>query len=274
LLGSLTSLLNCPSSNVLGLAGYLLGLIGDLARGILHPACHLTYLIREAAQGAALLLATGEPAEPVLYTLDGLTGLVGCLTDRLLGLAGYLLGLIGDLPCYLLSLIGRLACYLLGLVCGLAGRGLGLLGGPILLSLHRLGRLYHVADDDTPVASRALYLSEVHAALPRLAAGRVRGLDLALAPDLVRVQLGDVLLRFVDTLLDGGVVVHQFLKQCLEGLFASARDLIWQTLERGAIVFYLLLESVRRLAEVVLGQAHSLLLDLPPGLLDALVQPL
>ena len=119
----------------------------------------------------------------------GLTCLVGCLARRVLGL-------LGRLP------IGSLTRHLLGLPGGLSGRVLGLLGGlargPVLAGLfHGLGRFDHVADDDTSVAARALDLREVHAPLLRLAAGRVRGVDLALAPDLVRIQVGDVFLRLV-----------------------------------------------------------------------------
>ena len=65
--------------------------------------------------------------------------------------------------------------------------------------------------------------------LPGLAAGRICGLDLALALDLVRVQVGYVVLRLAYALFHGRVVVHQLLEQRLEGLLAPARDLVGQT---------------------------------------------
>src|ERR671920_720112 len=148
-------------------------------------------------------------------------------------------------PGSLLSLSGRLASGVLGLLGGRTGRLLrlarnlaclvgGLTRGPVIagLCLHRFGRLYHVADDDASVATSAFDLREVNTPLPRLAAGRVRGVDLALAPDLVRVQVGDVLPRLVYAFLHVGVVVHQLLKKRLEGLFAPAGDLIRQPFER------------------------------------------
>ena len=146
----------------------------------------------------------------------------------------------------------------------------GLASGPGLV-FHRLGRLYHVADDDTSVTARALDLREVYAPLRCLAAGRVRGLDLALAPDLVRVQVGDVLLRLVDALLHGPVVVHQLLEKCLERFFSTTRDLVRQALQRGTVLPYVLFEHLGRITEVLLSQVHRPLLDFAPGLLNALI---
>ena len=150
----------------------------------------------------------------------------------------------------------------------------GLASGPILAAsvFHRLGGLHHVADDDTSVAARALDLREVYAPLLCLAAGRVGGLDLSLAPDLIRVQVGDVLLRLVDALLHGRVVAHQLLEKCLEGFLSTPRNLVRQTLKRGAVLSYVLFEHLGRITEVLLSQVHRPLLDLPPGLLDALVE--
>ena len=78
--------------------------------------------------------------------------------------------------------------------------------------------------------------------------------------------------RLVYAFLHVGVVVHQLLKERLECLFAPAGDLIRQAFERGATFVYLLLKSLGRTAEIVLGQVHRPLLNLSPGFLDALVQ--
>src|SRR5829696_7700040 len=195
----------------------------------------------------------------------GLLSLLGCLSGGVLSLARYLSDLIGGLSRCLLCLarhltggvLGLLGCssrgvlYLLnrlsgGILCSLRGLSGGtvlrdfglLLAGPVT---HRLGRLYHVHDDDTSVGARALDLREVHAQLPCLAPGRVRCFDLPLTPDLVRVQVGDVLLRLADTVLHCRVVVHQLLKQHLEGFFSPPRNLVRQVLQRGTVLFYLLL---------------------------------
>jgi hypothetical protein len=113
--------------------------------------------------------------------------------------------------------------------------------------------------------------SQVYAPVPCLAAGRVCGLDLTLAPDLIRVQVGDVLLRLVDALFHRRVVVHQLLKKCLEGFLSSTGDLIRQSLQRGTVLAYVLFEHFCRITEVLLSQVHRPLLDLSPGLLNALV---
>jgi hypothetical protein len=222
----------------------------------LNALCNLSDLIRDPTKrSSALLLAAGEPAYGVLHTLDGLPGLIGCLSGRVLGLA-----------CHLLSLPG-----------GPSGHGLrslrSLCSGSVFhrLGFHRLGRLYNVTYYDASVAASALDLREVYAPLPRLAAGRVRGLDFSLAPDLIRVQVGDVLLGLVDALLHRRVVIHQLLKECLEGFLSTTRDLVWQSLQRGTIISYVLLEHFGRITKIGLRQVHSPLLDLSPGLLDALV---
>jgi hypothetical protein len=295
LLGSLLSLLGYSSCGVLSLARHLTGLVCGLSDSllrlsrclsgrILHALRGLPNLIGNSAQRTSTFLSASEPADGVLHTLDGLTGLVRCLTGRVLGLLGSLLSLLGysscgvlSLACYLTGLIGDLSRDLLGLPGSLSSRVLrslhGLASGPILAGpvFHLLGRLYHVADDDTSVAARALDLCEIYAPLPCLAARRIRGLDLALAPDLVRVQVGDVLLRLVDAILHGRVVVHQLLKKCLEGFLSAPRDLVRQALQRGTVVSYVLFEHLGRITEVLLGQVHRPLLDFAPGLLNALV---
>ncbi len=184
----------------------VLRLLGRLPGGVLGLACYLPNLVGDSAHktsdASLLLAAAGEPAYCVLYALDGLPGLPGDLTGGVLGLAGYLPNLVRGLSSHLLSLSDRLP----GGVLRLLGRSLrSVSGGTVLRDFglffagsHRLGRLYHVADDDTSVGARALYLREVHAQLPCLAAGRVRGLDLSLTPDLIHVKVGDVLLRLVD----------------------------------------------------------------------------
>src|SRR5918997_1177785 len=206
-----------------------------------------------------------------------LLSLLGCLPCGVLGLTGYLSCLVGGLPCSLLGLACCLSCGVLGLTGSLSSHVLrslpGLASGPILAGpvFHLLGCLYHVADYDASVAARTLDLGEVYAPLLCFAASRVRGLDLALAPDLVRVQVGDVLLRLADALLHRRVVVHQLLKKCLKGFLSSPRDLVRQALKRGTVVSYVLFEHVGRITEVLLGQVHRPLLDLAPGLLDALI---
>src|SRR5918993_2332377 len=215
---------------------------------------------------SALLLAACEPAYGILNAPDGLPGLIGCLTGCVLGLLGGSASGVLGLACYLPGLLGDLSGRVLRSLHGLASRLFT--AGPVF---HRLGRFHHVADDDTAVAARALDLRQVYAPLPCLAAGRVRGLDLALAPDLIRVQVGDVLLRFVDALLHGRVVVHQLLKKCLEGFLSATRDLVGQVLQRGTILSYVLFEHFGRITKIRLCQVHRPLLDLSPGLLDALV---
>jgi hypothetical protein len=171
----------------------------------------------------------------------------------------------------LTRLVGCLASHLLGLPGGLTRRLLGrcpILAGPVF---HSLGGLYHVADDYTSVATRTLDVRKVHAPLLRLTAGRVRGLDLTLAPDLIRVHTGDVLLRLVDAVLHGGVVVHQLLKKCLERFLPSPRYLVRQALQCGAVLAYVLFEHLGRITKVLLSQVHRPLLYLTPGFLDALV---
>jgi hypothetical protein len=261
----------------------LLPLLGRLSSSVLHPLRRLPNLIGDPAQStseaaALLLAATGEPAYGVLDALDGLSGLIGDLTcgvlsllggssRGILGLAGHLSYLICGLAGCLLGLPDCLTCCVLHLL----GRSLcGLSGGTVS---HRLGCLYNVADDNTPLGARALDLREVHAQFSCLAAGRVRGLDLTLTPDLLRVQVGDVFLRLVDGLLYGRVVLHQLLKESLEGFIPAPGNLIRQVLQSGAVLTYLLLEYLTRITEVLLSQAHRPLLNLLPGLLDALVQP-
>src|SRR5215217_6531414 len=209
----LLSLLGCLTGGVPSLLGRLPDLIGDSA----HKTSDAALLL-----AALLLAAAGEPAYGVLDALDGLSGLTRDLTGGVLSLARYLSDLIGGLSCCLLSLSDCLSGGVLSLL-GCSSRGVlylsNSLSGGILRSLrgrsggtvlrdfglllaspvsHRLGRLHHVADDDTSVGARALDLREVYTQLFCLAPGRVRCLDLSLTPDLVRVQVGDVLLRLVD----------------------------------------------------------------------------
>jgi hypothetical protein len=188
--GGVLGLLGCPACGLLGLARnlagligglsrYLLGLTGRLAGCVLHALCHLSYLIGDSAQrtsaplAVALLATAGEPAYGFLGLARNLPGLIGGLTRYLLGLTGRLasgvLGLLGRLTDGVLSLLGcpsggflRLARNLAGLIGCLASGILGLLGhlfgltvGPVF---HRLGRLHHVANDDTSVGARAFDL--------------------------------------------------------------------------------------------------------------------
>jgi hypothetical protein len=164
LLGCLLSLLSCLTSGVLCLLGRLSGLIGDLSGrllglprrlsgGVLHALRDLPDLIGDSAQrtSASLLLAAGEPANGVLGSLHGLTGLIGDLSGRLLSLLGHLSGLIGDLSGRLLGLPRRLSGHILrllgGSLCGLLNLLLGLLGSLLhrVLDAHVLGRLIHRA---------------------------------------------------------------------------------------------------------------------------------
>jgi len=191
-------LLGCLPRKLLALLGRLthglLTLLGRLTRRVLHALGYLPDLVGDPAQStseaAALLLATAsEPAHGVLDALHGLSSLSGGLADGVLSLAGYLSDLICCLSSRLLGLSDRLTCRVLHLL-GCSSRSVLYLlnsllpDGPVA---HRLGCLDHVADNDTSVAARALDRREVHAQLSCLAAGRVRGVDLALAPDLVRV---------------------------------------------------------------------------------------
>src|SRR5919199_6554063 len=176
----------------------VLGLLGGLPRSVLHALRHLPYLVGDSAHKTSdttlLLAAAGEPAYCVLDALGGLSGLIGDLADGVLSLAGYLSDLVRGLSCHLLGLTYRLARGVLRrrgrLPRGTVTRDFG--------PSHSLGRLYHVTYDDASVGARALDLREIHAQLPCLASGRVRGLNLPLTPDLVRVQVGDVLLCLVD----------------------------------------------------------------------------
>src|SRR5918993_1698545 len=271
-------LLGSTSGSVLSLVRYLPGLVGGLPSGLLDLSRCLLSRVLYALRGlpdllgdptertSALLLAACEPAYGILNAPDGLPGLIGCLTGCVLGLLGGSASGVLGLACYLPGLLGDLSGRVLRSLHGLASRLFT--AGPVF---HRLGRFHHVADDDTAVAARALDLRQVYAPLPCLAAGRVRGLDLALAPDLIRVQVGDVLLRFVDALLHGRVVVHQLLKKCLEGFLSATRDLVGQALQRGTILTYVLFEHFGRITKIGLCQVHRPLLDISPGLLDALV---
>jgi hypothetical protein len=278
-----------------GLTRSFLGLPGRLPSGVLHALGNLSHLICDPAKRSATALAftlllllasagetTGESAHGVLCLARYLSCLVGDLPCCVLSLLGGLASSFLCLARYLSCLVGGLACCLPGgvldLPCCLSSRILrslrGLTSGPVLAGpvFHRLGSLYHVADDDTSVAARALHLREVYASLFCLAAGRVSGLDLALAPDLIRVQVGDVLLCLVDAFLHGGVVVHQLLKKYLEGFLSPTRDLVRQPFQRGTVLTYVLFEHLGRITEVILSQVHRPLLDLPPGFLDAVVQ--
>jgi hypothetical protein len=134
----------------------LLRLLGSLSGGVLHALRDLPDLIGDSAQRtsaslAALLLAAGEPANGVLDSLHGLTGLIGGLSGHLLSLLGHLSGLIGDLPGRLLGLPRRLSGHVLrslcGSLCGLLDLLLGLLGSLLhrVLDAHVLGRLIHRA---------------------------------------------------------------------------------------------------------------------------------
>jgi hypothetical protein len=163
-------LLGRSSGGILGLARHLSGLIRDLTGGVLGLARYLPDLIGDSAHktsDAALLLlaAAGEPAYGVLglarYLSDltgGLLGLPDCLTCCVLGL----LGCSSRGVLYLSNnLSGSILRSLRGLSGGTVPRDFGpLLAGPVS---HRLGRLYHVADDDTSVGARALDLREVYA---------------------------------------------------------------------------------------------------------------
>jgi hypothetical protein len=289
LLGSLPhgllSLLGSLPHSLLSLLGRLssgvLHLLGCSSHGILSLAGHLSYLIGDAANSSSettlLLAASGEPAYGVLHLVEGPSAtfllapsqtagqaahgvlhLLGCSSHGILSLAGHLPYLICGLAGCLLGLPDCLTCCVLHLL----GRSLrGLSGGTVS---HRLGCLYYVANDNTPLGTRALDLREVHAQFSCLAAGRVRGLDLPLKPDLLRVQVGDVFLRLVDGLLYGRVVLHQLLKQSLEGFIPPPGNLIRQVLQSGAILTYLLLEYLSRIIEVLLSQAHRPLLHLMP----------
>jgi hypothetical protein len=237
----------CLSRHLLRLVGHLTGgvlrLLSSLARGVLdllggptsgvlHALGYLAHLVRDPAERTALLLAValaaceaaGQASHGFLHLSRSLACLVGYLPRGVLGLLGDLSGLVRGLTHYLLGLPRGLACGVLGLLRGLAR-------GPVLAGLfHGFGRFDHVADDDTAVATSAFDLCEVYTPLLRLAEGRVRGVDLALAPDLVRIEVGYVFLRFVYGIFHGRVVIHQFLEQRLEGLLAPARDLVGQTI--------------------------------------------
>ncbi len=196
----------------------------------------------------------------------------GDLADLIRGLARDVLGLLGGASGGVLRLTSDLPGSLLGLARRLPGGPVTQGSGALLF--HGLGRLYHVAVDDSPVCACSLDFREVHAPLPRLATRRVRGIDLPLPPELVRVESRDVLLGLVETILDARVIVHQLLVHRLEGFLASPRNLVRQTLQRGTALLYLLLERLGRITKVLLSQVHGPLLDLLPGLLDAPVQPL
>jgi hypothetical protein len=66
-------------------------------------------------------------------------------------------------------------------------RGVKLYLSPCGSVFCRLGKNLHIVYGDTSIGARAFDLREVYAQLPRVAAGRVRGVDLSLPPDLLRV---------------------------------------------------------------------------------------
>ena len=284
LLGLIRSLPRRLLSLARGLTCGVLHTLGDLPNLVGHPAERATAALLLAAGEATgqaadrVLHLTGSLAGGVLGLVCDLAGLVRGLPRNLLGLACYLTRLVGRLTCYLLSLacylsgrVLRLPSYLLGLIRCLSGGltcgVLGLLGGlacSTVFGFHSLGGLYHVAYDDTSLATRSFDLRKVDTPVFRFATGRVRGLDLSLAPDLVRVQTGDVLLRLVYAIFHGGVVVHQLLKERLEGFLSPPRDLVREAFERGPVISYALFEHLGRITEVLLSKVHGPLLDLAP----------
>src|SRR5215207_51212 len=163
----------------------------------------------------------------------------------------------------------RLVDRTVGLARNLPDRSLHCIG---CLILHFFCQARHVLHGDEPVGARALDLREVHPALPRLAPRGVRGFDLALLHEALGIEVGDVLLRLVQGLLDGRVVVHQLLKEHLEGLFLPTGDLVRQLFQGGPVLPYLLLELLDRITEEVLGQLHRLPLNHLLGLLYPPVQ--
>jgi hypothetical protein len=244
LLCRLLSLLGCLSCGVLGLTRHLPGLIGDLpgyllglprrlTGGVLHALCDLPDLIGDSAQGStALLLASTlllasaeEPANGVLDSLHGLTGLIGGLPSSLLGLARRLArgvlhplhglaGLVSGLPSSLLGLAHRLARGVLGLLSRAPEGLLGLLGS-----------------SSGGGALRRL----VHHVFQPLVLGRLVEGDFDL-----RVGVGHLLELGLH--LRGG--------------------LLGQALQLAAIVLQLALDPAERVPVELLGALHRLLLDL------------
>src|SRR5829696_7191140 len=158
--------------SLLGLPGCILGLLHGPACHVLSLTSHLSGSLLGLAcrLSGSVLRLLGGPTSGVLHALGNLAHLIRDTAER----ASTLLA-AGEAAHSFLCLLGGLA------------RGSALF-------FHRFGRFDHVADDDTPIAARALDLCEVHAPLLRLAAGRVRGVDLALAPDLVHIEVGYVFL--------------------------------------------------------------------------------
>ena len=177
-------------------------------------------------------------------------------------------------------LVGGLTRYLLGLSRGLTGRVLRLLGSlarrPILVGSSSMASAASTTSL-TMIRPSLPVPSTFVRSTPRSFASRRAASVASISPWRLIwsvSRLATFCWASLMAILHGRVVVHQLLKHRLEGFLASARDLIGQALQRGAVLLYLLLERLRRITEVLLSQVHRPLLDLLPGLLDALVQPL